>query len=305
MKDMTTKNISNKLFYVFALVAVVCLVLFFPYFQKDMQKRPLFEKLGYTPQGKFYKIVLGEFRWFMGDYLSFKSIIYYGGKVDKISERKFHEVEFYNLYRTIETSIILNPYNEDAYYFAQGAFTWDIGKIREVNALLKYVMKYRTWDFKIPFFLGFNYAYFLKDYKTAAYYYKKASEISGSALFTNLAARYFYEGGETELGIAYLKTMIKITRKESIKKSYEVRLQALEAIYTIERAIKRYKEKNKALPKDIDELVRKGFLREVPKDPYGGKFYIDKDGKVRTTSKLAFKRPKHKKGNENGSNKSK
>ncbi|WP_246798630.1 hypothetical protein [Deferribacter autotrophicus] len=270
-----------------------------------MKKRPLYEKLGYTPKGKLFKAALGEFRWFTGEYLTFKSLIYYGGKVDYLLKRRFEKIEYYNLFKTIETAILLNPYHEDAYYFAQAAFTWDIGKIKDVNALLKYVMKYRTWDFKIPFFLGFNYAYFLKDYKLAAKYFKKASELSNSPLFTSLAARYFYEGGETELGIAYLKTMIKITRKESIKKSYEVRLQALEAIYAIEKAIKRYKEKNNTLPKDINELVIKGFLREVPKDPYGGKFYIDKDGKVRTTSKLAFKRPKHKKGNENGSNKSK
>jgi len=290
MKEINIKTISNKLFYIFAIFSAICLILFFPYFQKDMQQRPLFEKLGYTPQGKFYKIILGEFRWFMGDYLSFKSIIYYGGKVDKIREGKFNEVEFYNLYRTIETSILLNPYNEDAYYFAQGAFTWDIGKIKEVNALLKYVMKYRTWDFKIPFFIGFNYAYFLKDYKKAAYYYKKASEISGSPLFTRLAARYFYEGGETELGIAYLKTMIKLTRKENIRKSYEIRLKALEAINQIEKAIKKYKDQYGTLPGNIEELVKTGFLKKIPEDPYGGKFYIDKNGKVRTTSKLAFTR---------------
>ncbi|MDQ7031443.1 MAG: hypothetical protein Q9M37_01820 [Desulfonauticus sp.] len=263
-----------------------------------MQKRPLFEKLGYTPHGEFFKDVLGEFKWFMGDYLSFKAIIYYGGKVDKIKQRKFKEVEFYNLYKTIETSIILNPYNEDAYYFAQAIFTWDLGKIREVNRLLKYAMKYRVWDFKIPFFLGFNYAYFLKDYKNAAYYYKRASQISKSPLFTSLASRYFYEGGHTELAISYLKTMIKITRNKNIKKFYQTRLNALISIFKVEKALKKYFDKFHVLPKDISELVQKGFLEAIPQDPYGGTFYIDKNGKVRTTSNLAFTKKK------NGSNRS-
>lgn len=284
---------------VLTIIFLTAFVMFFPNFEKDMRNRPLFEKLGYTPHGKFYRAVLGEFRWFVGDYLSFKSIIYYGGKADKIAKRQYKDVEFYNLYTTIKTSILLNPYNEDAYYFAQAAFSW-IGHAKDVNALLKYVMKYRTWDFKIPFFLGFNYAYFLKDYKDAAIYYKKASAISHSPLFTDLAARYFYEGGRTRLGIAYLKAMVKMTRKESIKKVYETRLKALENIYKIQQAVEKYKKINSKPPKSIEVLVEDGLLKKIPKDPYGGRFYIDKNGKVKTTSNLAFKKEDVK----NGSNKS-
>ncbi len=288
----------KKGYLLLTLIFLAAFILFFPTFEKDMRNRPLFEKLGYTPHGRFYRAVLGEFRWFVGDYLSFKSIIYYGSKVDKITHRQYKDVEFYNLYTTIETSILLNPYNEDAYYFAQAAFSW-IGHAKDVNALLKYVMKYRTWDFKVPFFLGFNYAYFLKDYKDAAIYYKKASAISHSPLFTDLAARYFYEGGRTQLGIAYLEAMIKMTRKSSIRKMYEIRLRAFKAIYKIQQAIKKYRAIYHKIPKTVDELVKDGFLDKIPKDPYGGRFYIDKNGKVKTTSNLAFK----KKGVKHGSNK--
>jgi len=286
---MIKDRVTLKTIFVLV-VMIIVMSIFFPAFKSDMHQRPLFEKLGYTPQGKLYKVVLGEFRWFTGIYLSFKSIIYYGGNVKKISRRQFKEVEYYNLYRTLETSILLNPYNEDAYYFAQGAFTWDIGRIKEVNALLEYVSKYRTWDFKVPYFLGFNYAYFLKDFSKAAEYYKKASALSGSPLFTNLAARYFYEGGETELGIAHLKAMISMTRKENIKQVYKTRLKSLEAIHTIEIAINKFKERYGKYPKDIQDLVNQGILENIPEDPYGGEFYIDEKHKVRTTSKLAYKK---------------
>jgi tetratricopeptide (TPR) repeat protein len=284
------------------LISVVCYFLFSPYFIANMKSRPLFDKLGYTPQGKFYKAALGEFRWFTGDLLSFKSIIYYGGKMDKILRSDYKDVELYNLYRTVETSVLLNPYNEDAYYFAQGAFNWEVGQTKAVNSILKYVMKYRTWDFKLPFFLGFNYAYFLKDYKEAAKYYKKAGEMTGSPLFNKLAARYLYEGGDTALGISYLKFLIKSERDEKRRKVYLIRLKALEGINQIEIALKKYKEKYKTLPKNIDELVAKGFLKSIPKDPYGGEYYLDKNGKVRTTSKMAFAKKTGQK-NESNSNK--
>lgn len=279
------EKINLKLISVTAF-AVILLILIYPGFEKNLKDRPLYEKLGYTPHGEFYKIALGEFRWFVGQYLSFKSITYYGGNVENIRRGRYKDVEYYNLYRTIETAALLNPYHEDIYYFAQGAFTWEIGRINEVNRILKYVMKYRTWDYKIPYFLGFNYAYFLKDYKTAGQYFKIASELSGSMLFTNLAARYFYEGGETELGISHLEAMIKLTRKESVKKAYETRLNALKGIKVIEDAVKVFHERYKRYPDNIDELIEKDILDKIPVDPYGGNFYLDENKRVRTTSQF-------------------
>lgn len=279
-----------KKIYLIFIVFLVIFALFLPEFKQNMNQRSGLEKLGYTPQGELYKSVLGEFRWFMGDYLTFKSIIYYGGKINELRQRKYKEVEFYNLFRTIETSIILNPYHEDSYYFAQAAFVWDIGRVKEVNALLKYVMKYRTWDYRIPFFLGFNYSYFMKDYEKAAKYFRKAAKISGSPLFTKLAARYFYEGGETELGIVFLKFMYENARKEAVKESYKLRLEALKKIKMLEDGVSEYKKRFNSLPENLDQLVEKGILDKIPQDPYGGEFYINEKGKIRTTSKLTNKK---------------
>jgi len=201
------------------LILISVYALYIPLLHNVLKERSAIQKLGYTPTGRFYRSAVGEYRWFLGDYLSFKSVIYYGGKVKDIVTGNLKEVEYYNLYRTVEASVLLNPYNEDIYYFAQGVFTWDIGRIKEVNALIEYGLKYRGWDYQMPFFLGFNYAYFLKDYKKAAVYYQKASDISKSPLFTNLAARYLYEGGETTLAIGYLRAMIQTTRQEDVKNS--------------------------------------------------------------------------------------
>lgn len=279
-----------KKIYLLLLVFVAIFVFLLPAFKRNMNQRSGLEKLGYTPQGKLYKAVLGDYRWFMGDYLALKSIIYYGGRIEQLRQRKFKEIEFYNLYRTIETSVILNPYHEDSYYFAQAAFVWDIGRVKEVNALLDYMADYRTWDYRIPFFLGFNYSYFLKDYEKAANYFKKAAELSGSPLFTKLASRYFYEGGETELGIAFLEYMYQNAQKESIKESYKMRLDLLKNIKAIEKALSEFRNEFGKLPDNIDELVTKGFIVKIPSDPYGGKFYIDKNGKIRTTSKMTQKK---------------
>lgn len=273
--------------YIYLVFLILIFSIFLPFFSANMKKRPLYEKLGFRPLGKFYKAVLGEFRWIMGDYFTFVAITYYGGKVEKLYSGKITDLEYYNLYKTIETAVILNPYHEDAYYFAQAVFVWDVRRVREVNAILRYVFRYRDWDFQIPFFLGFNYAFFLKDYKKSAYYFKKAAILSSNPIYASLAARYFYETGSTELGIKFLEYMIKNFHDERIKKFLQKRLIALKRILILEKAVSRYKEIFKKRPKSLKELLEAGLISQIPKDPYGGRFYIDKKGRVRSTSNLA------------------
>ncbi len=262
------------------------LTLFMPHFANNVRNRPIYEKLGFVPKGKIYKAIAGEFRWFLGEYYTFKAITYYGTKAEAILKGKTRGVEYYNLYKTIETAVILNPYHEDAYYFAQAVFTWGLGRIREVNRLLKYVLKYRPWDFQIPFFLGFNYGYFLHDYKEAAEYFKMAAELSGTPFYATLSARYFYRAGRTELGILFLEEMIRKTRDDRIRKLYEKRLMALKAIKLLEDAVKKFQKKFHRKPANIYELISSGIIKKIPADPYGGKFYIDDRGRIRTTSKM-------------------
>jgi len=164
-----------------------------------------------------------------------------------------------------------------------------------VNTLLRYVFRFRKWEFKIPFFLGFNYSYFLKQYDKAAIYYKKAAQLSGNPFFASLAARYFYESGRTELGIIFLRYMIQGIRRKSIRQIYEKRLKAPQAIHIIEKAVHEYKKSFGSFPSRIEDLVAKGILKELPWDPYGGDFYICEDGKVKTTSNLTEKKTRWRK----------
>ncbi len=279
-----------KRFFLFIFIIFILLIFFLPEFSKNMQNRSRTTKLGYTPQGNLFKAVLGEYRWFVGDYLAFKSIIYYGSQIENLNKHNFKEIEFYNLYRTVETSVLLNPYHEDSYYFAQAAFTWDIGRIKEVNSLLKYVANYRKWDHRIPFFLGFNYSYFLKDYKKAAYYFKQAAELSGSPLFSKLASRYFYESGDIELGIMFLEYMYNSTRREDIRRSYKLRLDALKAINRLQKQVDEFRKDYKRYPEGLKELVEKRYISRIPDDPYGGTFYLDENGRVRTSSQFVEKK---------------
>ena len=278
----------------FILVACYCAVLL-P-FTAYMKNKPFVEKLGYVPQAEVLRFISADQKYCVADILVMKSLFYFGSLVERSTPKIPLPPDYFSIYKTIETAVKLDPYNLDAYYFAQAVIVWDAKRVGEANALLEYGMKYRTWDYLLPFFAGFNYAYFLKDYPKAAGCYEKAAALSGEPLYATLAGRYLYESGQTELALAYLSAMEKSARNASIQKTFHVRIVAFEVVKKVEVALARYREAHKGPFPTVEDLLRMGYLAEPPVDPYGGKFYIDDKGHVRSTSKFAFagiKRAEH------------
>lgn len=287
--QFTIGNLMKKYLLLPALLASYILLVI-P-FTAYMRNKPFVEKLGYVPQAEVLKFVSADQKLLVADSLVMKTLFYFGSLVEKSSAKLEIPPDYFSIFRTIETAIRVNPYNIDAYYFAQAILVWDAKRIREANSLLEYGLKYRKWDYQLPFYLGFNYAYFLKDYQAAARYYKLAGELSGEPLFVNLAGRYMYEAGRTDLALIYLTAMEKSARNPAIRKTYKVRIAALLQVKAIEGAMAAYQGRFGTPSKSIDDLLRMGFLSKRPVDPYGGTFYIDEKGQVRATSKFAFAAP--------------
>lgn len=261
-------------------------------FTAYMNNRPVQEKVGYIPRPQALRVMAADYKELVAAGLVFKSMFYYGGLVDKRLNRLNLPPDFFGMYHLLATALKLDPYNMDAYYFCQAFMVWDVGQISAENSLLEYGMKYRTWDFYLPLFAGFNYAYFLKDYEKAAKYYRRAGELSGAGLYLRLTARYLYEAGETELAIGFLEQMIRGGGNEAVRNELGIRLEALKAVRKIEIARNAFSGVHGKPPDSIDELLAGGFLAKVPPDPYGGKFYLDEQAKVRTTSKFSFAQKK-------------
>lgn len=273
----------------FLVTATAYLLLIIP-FTTHLKNRPLQLKVGYVPEANALKFISADQRYLVADWVVLKVLFYFGSLIERaeLNNLVASDPDYPGMFRMLQTALRLEPYNADAYYFAQAAFTWEVGRYAEVNNLLDYGMKYRIWDAQLPFFAGFNSAYFMKDYKKAAVYMKKAAETAGSQQFATLAARYFYEAGETEFGILFIELMQASAKDANEKKLYEFRRKALLAVKSIEDAKKLYQENFGRAPRTLTEVVSNGYLTSVPLDPYGGKFYLDQEGRVRSTSKLSF-----------------
>lgn len=266
----------------------VLFVLIMAPFGRQMRERPVYERLGHVPQPEVLKAISVDQAQLVGAALVMKVMIYFGGLSDEVMNRQKILPDYPAMYRVINGAVKLDPYNMDAYYFAQAVLVWDVRKVDLANTLLDYGMKYRTWDWYLPFFAGFNNAYFLKDYAKAAEYYRRAGELSGSDLYKSLAGRYLQESGRTGLAIVYLSTLVKSEKNEAIRKSYQIRLKAYRVVQGIEQARDRFRADRGRLPASLEELIGARYLAATPVDPYGGIFSLTPDGEVRTTSKFAF-----------------
>jgi tetratricopeptide (TPR) repeat protein len=258
-------------------------------FSAYMREKPIEEKLGYVPSVKLVRLMSADHRESAAAFLVLKVIVYFGGIVDKQQSNVITAPpDYLGMSRLLHNAVYLDPYNMDAYYFAQSFLTWEAKQVQVANKLLENGMKYRTWDWYLPFFAGFNYAYFLKDYENAARYYKRAADLTGNELYISLTGRYLQSSGQTGLAVAYLSTMLKTARDETARKSFKVRLLAFQEVLRIEHACEEFVQNKGRMPKSLAELEAAGLLADEPVDPYGGHFYLENDGKVNTTSKFAF-----------------
>lgn len=256
-----------------------------------MRNRPTAIKVGFMPDAEALTLVAAPLRYLLAQVEVVRILFYYGTLLEDDPNLLTHRPDYRQMYNNLVETVKLDPRNADAYYFAQAAFTWQVGRVREVNRLLEYGLPYRPTDWQLPFWLGFNNAYFLHEYEVGARWFQKAAEVSGEPMFANLAARYMNEAGETGLAIAYLETLLAETRDPRLRQLYLLRRDALLAVREIEAAVTAYRQRHGIVPPSLAALVASGLLAALPADPYGGTFFLDATGRVRTTSKFARHSP--------------
>jgi hypothetical protein len=240
-------------------------------------------RLGFYPPAPVIKALTADHYHFFSHVILLNCVFYYGTMAERGEVPNWQR-----LYEALATSARLDPYNIDTYYLSQAVLPWEARLVRPTIELLEYGFAHRHWDWYLPLFLSFDYAYFFRDYDKAGYYMSKAAVLNKKAgYFYTLSARYFYEAGRTAFALAFLREMIANERNERIRHLMETRAAALEAILALEQAVSAFKERSGRMPTDLNEVRQAGLVDEIPVDPYGGTFYLDREGRIRTTSKLA------------------
>jgi hypothetical protein len=261
---------------------------------KLTEKHAAFQKTGYQEQLfslpiPILKIVAFDYKGVVSDVLFIKGLVYIGGFLSQKNNTEEHirlsDSQWRAFFGIMNASTDLDPYFQDPYYLANAFLTWDAGMIQETNTLLDKGIRYRKWDPVLPFFSGFNYFYFLQENDKASEKLMEASRRHGNnPALANLSLKLAFKAHKTENSISFLEELIDKTDDKQTIKMFKTRIEAFRAILTLEKAVGTYKQKFGAVPINIDQLVINNIIREIPNDPYGGKFSIDTKGMIKTTS---------------------
>ncbi len=277
------KKLSAVLILLLAAYAIL-----FPSFERVRREVSRLELQELTLPPFVSRFLALEFRSVAADYLFVRVTQFYGGNAVNIDESSSGAWMW--LYSNLYVVTELDPYFEDPYYFGNAVLSWKARMFNQANKLLQKGADARGWDWQLPFFTGFNKFYFLNDNKGGADDILEAAKRPGAPSFLpSLASRLYNNAGKTEIAIALLTNFWENERNEELKNLYRVRIEALKRIQLLEKAVSQYKARTGRFPRTVELLVQAGIIKDIPKDPYGGSFYVTEKGSIMTTSQLAFK----------------
>lgn len=238
------------------------------------------ENLYYLPSGEYLNIISFGYNNALSNLLWMDTLAYVGTHI--VSDRKY-----IYLYHMIDIITRINPYFKSPYHLAGTIIPWELHKYDKALTILQRGNKYQPNDWIIWFQEGFIYMYFKNNYKKAAYYFNEAAKLPGCPTYiAGLAAKLIAKSYNIDTAINTLYTMFKQTKEKHIKANIKEKLKILIAernFEILENAINQYNNNKGTKPKTIKDLLSSGSLKILPSEPFGGKYYIDDNGKIKSS----------------------
>ncbi|HEY3347179.1 MAG TPA: hypothetical protein VGK71_06110 [Nitrospirota bacterium] len=235
----------------------------------------------YLPDADHLKIASLGYENTVADILWIKVVIQSGEK--KISSRGYDW-----MYKALDTLTTLDPVFVTPYEMGALMLTIVADKVDLSDKLLEKGVIYNTDVWQLYFYLGFNKFFFDKDYLAAAKNMEKAASIKGSPPYTSLlASRLYVQAEDPVYALDFLEKMYSSSKDERMREEIGKRMHLLEAqviVNELQKAADYFKEKAGRAPESLGEMARAGLIKAVPPEPNGGRFYIDTDGKVKSSA---------------------
>ncbi|KRW66975.1 hypothetical protein AO735_07935 [Pseudomonas sp. TTU2014-096BSC] len=162
----------------------------------------------------------------------------------------------------------LNACHEDNYYLANGLLTWG-GAVEEGNEVLRAAVKCRFWDEFPPFFYGINLSFFQRNNEEAARMLEIGARRStdNAAAMQKLAVMLRAEQfADERLALNYLIQQRDSSVDPKLKDMLDKRVIRLQGLIQLREAQRQY-ESEHGLLRDLQQLVDRGLLDELPTDP--------------------------------------
>jgi tetratricopeptide (TPR) repeat protein len=208
--------------------------------------------------------------------------------VQALGEKQQTSKGFEWIYYATDVVTTLDPKFEYSYQIV-GVALASLGKQYGLsNQILLKGIKNSPEDWRIPFYLGFNYFYYLKDYEKASLYISRAATLPGhSPYLPSLAARLYVEAKNPDLAIDFLKELYRQSGDENTRRQIDNKIREViveRDILVLNKTIEIYRQKIKENPRDLNDLKEKNFIGEIPNEPFGGNYFFDAKNGVAQSS---------------------
>jgi len=204
--------------------------------------------------------------------------------VQVAGNRKMTPAEYDRLYALLNVESDLDPKFEMPYLLGGLILGESPQHGREALRVFERGKVTHPADWRFPFYMGFTHYFSLGDAVAGGGAMAEAARLPGSPSYLpGLASRMLTEAREPEAALVLLET---ITRQENdpLRRSVlerRIRELAVERdLLALEKAVERYREKTGVAPENLSALVREGILEGIPPEPNGGRYFIDRGGKV-------------------------
>lgn len=232
----------------------------------------LLEELAYFPSGKFVKQAVLGYDHIAADLVWLRAIQYFG-------QHRLTDLKFEHLSHILDILTTLDPKFIHAYTFG-ALLLMDYAKgPQEARTLLEKGMRENPDRWEIPFTTGFIHYVFLKQLPEAGEYFLKAAKLPDAPEACLRFAGFVYrKAGERKMALRLWTDLYNSSRNQVEKETalrYINKLTMEKHVELIEKAIEEYRNTYHVYPPSLKELVARGLLSEIPKDPYGGHYYLD------------------------------
>ncbi len=192
------------------------------------------------------------------------------------------------LYRSLDLVTTLDRKFETAYLFGGIILASHRDFVDESILVLKKGMRNLPDRWRFPFYIGFNYFFYLQQFDLASEYIIMASKLPGSpAYLPFLASRLLSEANKPDTALAFLEKMYNQTEDPVLREKIEGRMKRVVVerdLNLLQIAANEYSNIKGKSPETLGDLVRLGLLGEIPKEPFGGYYYIERDtGNVKSS----------------------
>jgi tetratricopeptide (TPR) repeat protein len=227
--------------------------------------------LQFAPSVKVVKALSISQEPLISDLFFASTAIYLGGNYKTPKNRNLDW-----MYGNLEVITFLDPDFRSAYFY--GGMIIPLGK-EQVKRGIKFLeegMQRSPRDWHLPFWIGCNYYYELKDYPAAAEYFARAAKLPSSPEFLDsVRAVILYKAKQPKTALNILEVLRSSVESKEAKVLLERKINWLKNVVELEEVVARFKDRFLRLPDSLEELVSRGLLKSIPDDPFGQGYFLD------------------------------